>query len=116
MRGFFALTSYKCRKRDSTINASQIPYFSFIWVHILKVQGQYLQANATGGQGTAYVNAGNTLADYALNLQAAKNSHYGRQYALRKQWKGVFSGGEITAYADLGAQAFLGADLVGVSR
>jgi len=54
-------------------------------VHILKVQGQYLQANAAGGQGTAYVNAGNTLADYALNLQAAKNSHYGRQYALRKQ-------------------------------
>ena len=37
------------------------------------------------------------------------------QYASRKQSKGAFSGGEITAYADLGVQAFLGADLVGVS-
>ena len=34
---------------------------------------------------------------------------------LSKQSKGVFSGGEITAYADLSAQAFLGTDLVGVS-
>ena len=33
---------------------------------------------------------------------------------LSKQSKGAPSGGEITAYADLGAQAFLGADLVGV--
>jgi len=49
------------------------------------------------------------------NLQTAKNSHYGRQYASRKQSKGVLSGGEITAYADLGARAFPGAELVGVS-
>ena len=34
---------------------------------------------------------------------------------LSKQSKGVFSGGEITAYADLGARAFPGADLVVVS-
>jgi len=34
---------------------------------------------------------------------------------LSKQLKGVFRGGEITAYADLGAQAFLGTDLVVVS-
>ena len=34
---------------------------------------------------------------------------------LSKRLKGAISGGEITAYADLGAQAFLGADLVGVS-
>ena len=37
------------------------------------------------------------------------------QYASRKQSKGAFSGGEITAYADLGARAFPGADLVVVS-
>jgi len=35
---------------------------------------------------------------------------------LSKQSKGAPSGGEITAYADLGAQAFLGAELVEVSR
>ena len=34
---------------------------------------------------------------------------------LSKRLKGVFSGGETTAYADLGAQAFLGAELVEVS-
>ena len=33
---------------------------------------------------------------------------------LSKRSKGALSGGETTAYADLGAQAFLGADLVGV--
>jgi len=48
-------------------------------------------------------------------LKLPKNSHRGRQYALRKQLKGALSGGEITAYADLGARAFPGADLVGVS-
>ena len=44
-----------------------------------------------------------------------KNSRRGRQDALRKRSKGALSGGEITAYADLGGQAFLGADVVGVS-
>ena len=34
---------------------------------------------------------------------------------LSKQSKGASSGGEITAYADLGARAFPGADLVEVS-
>ena len=34
---------------------------------------------------------------------------------LSKRLKGAHSGGETTAYADLGAQAFLGVDLVGVS-
>ena len=34
---------------------------------------------------------------------------------LSKQLKGVLSGGEITAYADLGARAFPGVDLVVVS-
>jgi len=48
------------------------------------------------------------------NLQLPKTSHYGRQDASRKQSKGALSGGETIAYADLGAQAFLGADLVGV--
>ena len=41
-----------------------------------------------------------------------KNSRRGRQDASRKRSKGALSGGEITAYADLGGQAFLGADLV----
>ena len=44
-----------------------------------------------------------------------KNSRRGRQDASRKRSKGAFSGGEITAYADLGARAFPGADLVEVS-
>jgi len=34
---------------------------------------------------------------------------------LSKRLKGVSSGGEITAYADLGVRAFPGAELVGVS-
>jgi len=44
-----------------------------------------------------------------------KTATVGDNRLLSKRLKGVFSGGEITAYADLGAQAFLGADLVGVS-
>jgi len=47
--------------------------------------------------------------------QVYKNSRCGRQYASRKRSKGALSGGEITAYADLGGRAFPGADLVGVS-
>jgi len=39
----------------------------------------------------------------------------GGNMLLSKRLKGVFSGGETTAYADLGAQAFLGAELVEVS-
>jgi len=44
-----------------------------------------------------------------------KTAAMGGNMLLSKRLKGVSSGGEITAYADLGAQAFLGADLVGVS-
>ena len=39
----------------------------------------------------------------------------GGNMLLSKRLEGVSSGGEITAYADLGTQAFLGAELVGVS-
>jgi len=39
----------------------------------------------------------------------------GDNMLLSKRLKGALSGGEITAYADLGGQALLGAELVGVS-
>ena len=44
-----------------------------------------------------------------------KTATMGGNMLLSKRLKGVFSGGEITAYADLGAWAFPGADVVGVS-
>jgi len=44
-----------------------------------------------------------------------KTATMGDNMLLSKQLKGVFSGGKITAYADLGARAFPGADMVGVS-
>ena len=49
-------------------------------------------------------------------IHCQKTATVGGDMLLSKRLKGVFSGGEITAYEDLGAQAFLGADLVGVSR
>ena len=44
-----------------------------------------------------------------------KTATMGGNMLLSKRLKGALSGGEITAYADLGGQALLGAELVGVS-
>jgi len=44
-----------------------------------------------------------------------KTATMGGNMLLSKRLKGALSGGEITAYADLGARAFPGAELVEVS-
>jgi len=53
---------------------------------------------------------------YADPKHCQKTAAMGGNMLLSKRLEGVSSGGEITANSDqIGAQAFLGADLVGVS-